>query len=295
MIDKLDMFIALSREAHFGRAAERLNISQPTLSAGIKQLEEQLGVQLVYRGSRFGGLTPEGQTALVWAQRIVGNTRQLREEMRSGRHGLAGEMRLAVIPTALTWAAELATSFSALHPKVHFTILSRSSREILHQLESFDADAGITYLDNEPLGRVDTLRLGEERYVLVCADTSDLARRACVGWGELAGRPLALLTPDMQNRRILNQIFADHGVTPATTIETNSIIALVASVASGGCVTVLPGTITRFLAGGEGVVTVPMEVTGAEHGIGLVLPHRGARTPMLDAFLAEAGKLFAPV
>ena len=74
MIDKLEFFIALAKEEHFGRAAESLGITQPTLSAGIKQLEDQLGVMLVKRGSRFQGLTPEGGQVLVWARRIVGDT-----------------------------------------------------------------------------------------------------------------------------------------------------------------------------------------------------------------------------
>ena len=83
MIDKLEMFIALAREEHFGKAADSLGITQPTLSAGIKQLEGQLGVLLVWRGSRFGGLTPEGQRVLEWARRIVGDARTMRDEMRA--------------------------------------------------------------------------------------------------------------------------------------------------------------------------------------------------------------------
>ena len=78
MIDKLEFFIALAREQHFGRAAAELGITQPTLSAAIKQLEDQLGVMLVQRGSRFQGLTPEGQRVLEWARRIVGDTRTMR-------------------------------------------------------------------------------------------------------------------------------------------------------------------------------------------------------------------------
>ena len=64
MIDKLEMFIALANERHFGRAAEACRVTQPSLSGAIRQLEDQLGVQLVYRGSRFQGLTPEGQRVL---------------------------------------------------------------------------------------------------------------------------------------------------------------------------------------------------------------------------------------
>ena len=61
MIDKLEFILALAREKHFGRAAEACGVTQPTLSAGVKQLEEQMGVLLVNRGSRFQGFTPEGQ------------------------------------------------------------------------------------------------------------------------------------------------------------------------------------------------------------------------------------------
>ena len=61
MIDKLQFFLALTREQHFGRAAEECGITQPTLSAAIRQLENELGVMLVNRGSRYQGLTPEGQ------------------------------------------------------------------------------------------------------------------------------------------------------------------------------------------------------------------------------------------
>jgi DNA-binding transcriptional LysR family regulator len=64
MIDKLEMFIALAKERHFGRAAEVCGVTQPSLSSAIRQLEDQLGVQLVFRGSRFQGLTPEGQRVL---------------------------------------------------------------------------------------------------------------------------------------------------------------------------------------------------------------------------------------
>ena len=74
MIDKLELLIALAREQHFGRAAESTGVSQPTLSAGIKQLEDTFGVLLVRRGSRFRGFTAEGERALEWARRGLSAT-----------------------------------------------------------------------------------------------------------------------------------------------------------------------------------------------------------------------------
>jgi DNA-binding transcriptional LysR family regulator len=81
MIEKLEFIIALARERHFGNAAEACGVSQPTLSAGIKQLEDSFGVLLVQRGSRFQGFTPEGERVLDWARRIVGDTRAMRQEI----------------------------------------------------------------------------------------------------------------------------------------------------------------------------------------------------------------------
>ena len=68
MIDKLDFILALARERHFGRAAEACGVTQPTLSAGVKQLEEQMGVLLVNRGSRFQGFTPADNVGCVTPQ-----------------------------------------------------------------------------------------------------------------------------------------------------------------------------------------------------------------------------------
>lgn len=291
MLDKLEMFIAVAKEAHFGRAAQTLGITQPTLSAGIKQLEEQLGVQLIFRGSRYGGLTPEGQSALVWARKIVGDARQLREEMRFSRHGLAGQLRIAVIPTALTWAGKLTTRFTKKNPNVRFTILSRTSIEILTMIENLDVDAGISYLDNEPTGRVSTEALYEERYMLVCRSDSPFAGRKEVRWRDLDGQKLCLLTPDMQNRRIINKNFESAGVVPEATVESNSTVVLVANVLEGGFLTVLPADMARFLTGGKPLEIIPLSGAGRGHSVGLVAPWREPHTPVLDALLSEARRM----
>ncbi|PWE32856.1 LysR family transcriptional regulator [Maritimibacter sp. 55A14] len=293
MLDKLEMFIAVAKEGHFGRAAISIGITQPSLSAGIKQLEQQLGVQLIFRGSRYGGLTPEGQATLVWARRIVGDARQLREEMRAKRYGLSGQLRIAAIPTALTWAARLCHRFNAKHPNVRFTILSRTSVEILSMLDNLDVDAGISYLDNEPMGRVSTEPLYAERYMLVCAEGSRFAERESVGWAELVQERLCLLTPDMQNRRIINRNFAAVDVTPEAWIESNSTVVLMATVETGGWVTVLPEDSARFHAIGKPVRLVPLTGPEPAHSVGLVAPWREPHTPVLESLLREARRLAA--
>jgi len=291
MIDKLEMFLAVARHEHFGRAAESLGITQPTLSSGIKQLEDQLGVQLIFRGSRFGGLTPEGQNALNWARKIVGDTRQLKEEMRQTRHGLSGQLRMAVIPTALTWASKLASYFCDKHPKVRFKILSRTSAEILKMIENLEIDVGLSYLDNEPLGRVSTAPLYRERYLLVCSNGSEFAKRDSVSWADLNHERLCLLTQDMQNRRIIDRNFAQYDISIQSTIESNSTIVLVSNVVEHGWLTILPQDMAHFLAQGKPVKTIPITGGHDGHTVGLVAQYIEPHTPTLAALLTAAKRI----
>lgn len=290
MIDKLEMFIALANERHFGRAAEVCGVTQPTLSSAIRQLEDQLGVQLVFRGSRFQGLTPEGVRVLDWARRIVSDVRALKAEMKVVRSGLSGNIRIGVIPTALPMVAELTAPFILRNPNVRVSILSRTSVEILAEIESLELDAGITYLDNEPLGRVAQVPLYTEFYRLLCAPGTPLAGRARVTWAEVAEQPLCLLTSDMQNRRIVNQHLAETGASVVPQVESNSTIALIAHVMTGRWASVVPTKLAKLALAG-GLVAVPIVEPEAEHLVGLIMARRDPLTPVLAALLAEAERL----
>ena len=127
---------------------------------------------LVQRGSRFVGFTPEGERTLDWARRIVGDVRGMREEINSLKAGLSGEIRIAAIPTVLGMVASLTTPFRARHPNVRFRIVSCTSIEVLGLLENLEVDAGLTYLDNEPLGKVRSVPLYDESYRLITAPDS---------------------------------------------------------------------------------------------------------------------------
>ena len=175
MIDKLEFLIALAREKNFGKAAEQCGVTQPTFSAGIKQLEDTLGVMLVQRTSRFLGFTAEGERVLDWARTIVADTRAMRQEVRTLKQGLSGHLKIAAIPTALAMVSALTTPYRAKHPNVKFTILSRTSSDVLSMLENLEVDAGLTYIDNEPLGRMRAVPLYLEQYRPVLLYTSDAA------------------------------------------------------------------------------------------------------------------------
>jgi DNA-binding transcriptional LysR family regulator len=291
MIDKLEFVIALASEQHFGCAAETCNVSQPTLSAGIKQLEDMFGVLLVQRGSRFRGFTPEGERVLEWARRIVADTRAMRQEVDALKRGLAGHMQIAAIPTALAMTAMLTTPYRAKHPEVRFTIVSRTSIQVLSMLENLEVDAGLTYVDNEPLGRVSTIPLYHEEYRLLTSSSGELGNRDRVTWAEVGKVPLCLLTPDMQNRRIIDGLLRSAGAVPSPTLESNSMIVLFAHVRTGKWASIMPAKLAETLGLTESVRSIPIVDPAVTHAIGLVVPDREPTTPLIRALIDEARQL----
>ena len=197
MIDKLEFLLALAREQHFGRAAETCGVTQQTLSAGVKSLEDRFGVRLVQRGSRFQGFTPEGDRVLAWGRRIVGDARAMQDDVAALRKGLSGHLRIAAVPTALPMVAALTTPYRARYPNVRFSVLSTTSEEIFSLIDNLEADAGLTYLDNEPLAGLlgvafevaAHLRRPERHDVLVDARDRFLLRVGPEEQGDLVGHP----------------------------------------------------------------------------------------------------------
>jgi DNA-binding transcriptional LysR family regulator len=288
MIDKLEFIIALAREQHFGHAAEVCRVSQPTLSSGIKYLEDMFGVLLVQRGSRFHGFTPEGERVLDWARRIVGDTRAMRQDIDALKRGLVGHLRIAAIPTALAMSALLTTPYRARHPDVRFTILSRTSIQVLNHLENLEVDAGLTYLDNEPLGRVKTVPLYQEEYRLLTSQAGTFGDRDRVTWAEVGKIPLCLLTTDMQNRRIIDGLLRSAGAEPSPTLESNSMIVLFAHVRTGRWASIMPAKLAEALGLTDSVRAIPIVEPAATHAVGLVVPDREPTTPLITALIAEA-------
>ncbi len=287
---QLEYLAALDRERHFGRAATACHVSQPTLSAGVRSLERELGIPLVRRGRQFEGLTPEGERVLGWAQRALADLDSLHQEVSLLRGGLEGTLRIGAIPTSLPLSPPITMRFRERHPRMRVRWVSMSSRQIAHGLAHGEIDAGLTYLDNEPLAHVDMLPLWRERYLLVTAAGSAHGEAARVGWADAATLPLCLLTPDMQHRRIVDGAFARAGATPQPAVETNSVATLVAHARTG-----LPGiTAHTWLEANPlppDLRAVPLADPVIEHTIGLVTASDIDHTPVIGELLS----LFAPL
>ena len=155
---------------------------------------------------------------------------------------------------------------------MRFTIVSRTSIQMLSMLENLEVDAGLTYLDNEPLGRVNAVPLYHEEYRLLTSSSGLLGNRDAVTWAEVARIPLCLLTPDMQNRRIIDGLLRSAGAEPAPTLESNSMIVLFAHVRTGKWASIMPAKLADTLGLTDSVRAIPIVDPAVTHAVGLVVP-----------------------
>jgi len=285
-IRQLQYLVSLAREKHFTRAAQACHVSQPTLSGRIRQLEQELGVPIVERGQRFHGLTPDGQRVLKWANAILDNWAALQQEidtLRNAEGALTGHLSVGVIPSALPMAALMTKAIQGRHPDIEMTIFSQSSIEILRQLEDFSIDVGLTYLDNEPIEGMRSEAIYRERYCLLVRTDHELAKAPSVTWSEAAKQPICLLTPDMQNRRIIDRAFREANSAPIPSIETNSVINLCANVRLMGLTSIIPEYFLDVLGPISDVRAVPLIEPLIEHNVGLVAVDRDPISPLVVA------------
>jgi DNA-binding transcriptional LysR family regulator len=283
LIRHLSFFIALAREQHFARAAKACNVTQPTLTAAIQKLEEDLGVRLVVRDRRFVRLTEEGDKLLLWGRQILLDYGSLKDDLAGLRRGLVGTLHLGVIPAAMSAISLLTSRFSAAHPEARVEIRSMTSRAIERALEAFEIDAGVTYLDNEPLEHVRKVPLYRERYVFLSRREHIAPATASITWHEAAGKRLCLLSEDMQNRRIINKVAASIGVDIKADVVCNSFLAILSHVRDGEWASIVPHTFARFFAAAADLAAVDIVEPVHTQAVGLVLSDREPLSPMSGA------------
>jgi DNA-binding transcriptional LysR family regulator len=235
---QLNYLIALDKHRHFGRAAESCHVSQPALSNGIRELEQELGIPIIKRNRTFQGITPEGERVIVWARQVLDSLEGLRQDADLIRSIPRGHLALGVIPTAIHATALLCAEYRQTIPQLTLDVLSLSTPAILQRLQAQELHLALLYDKSVTDESYDVLPLFSERYVLIASDQASLPRQ--LSWAEVAGLPLCLLGKEMQNRQTLDNIFKEFGVTPNVVLETNAIEVLLVETLSGRGFSVLP-------------------------------------------------------
>jgi DNA-binding transcriptional LysR family regulator len=287
----MSYLVALAREKHFARAAERCHVTQSTLSSGLKALERELDMRLVIREPRFMGLTPEGERVVEWASQIISDYESLKQDVEGLREGLKGTLRLGVVPAAMPVVAKLTSPFCTKHPHVAVDVQSMSSVLIQSALDKFEIDAGITYLDNEPLSNVRRKQLYREHYLFVTHRDNPLAQSDAVTWRAAVRENLCLLQETMQNRRVLNNMTRSLGLKLSPTVTSNSFLAVCSHVCSGEWSSIIPHTFSYIFAGCKELALIDMVEPVHSQAMGLVASDRDPLSPLAHALMRCADRL----
>jgi DNA-binding transcriptional LysR family regulator len=286
----MQLLAALARQKHFARAAEECGISQPAFSARIRNLEIELGGPIVKRGNRFMGFTAEGEIALKWARRLLADADGLRQEIDAARGALSGRLALGAVPTALAYLAKVPARLRLEHPDLTIQLYSLTSSQIHRGLEDFSLDAGVTYLDHELPATLRSDLLYEERYVLLAPPALAPRGSGSISWRDAARLPLCLLTRNMRNRRILDDVFASVGVpVPQPILETNDFTAALAQVASGAAATIAPELLADSLPIAADAVRLTLVEPDARFPLGVVVADRDPLPPAITALKIALG------
>jgi DNA-binding transcriptional LysR family regulator len=289
---QLEYFVALARERHFARAAAACYVSQPALSEAIRKLEHELNVPLVRRGHAFEGLTPEGERLVLWARRILANHDALKQEATALQSGLTGQLRLGVVPAAATTAALLIDPFCAAHPLARVQLeTSLRSAEVVGRLQRFELDAGVIYLDAYDTDDLHVTPLYAERQVLIAADQLLTGQSDTISWPEAFELPLCLLNQGMRGRQVLDEALASHGLAVAPQLETDSVAALYAHVATGHWASIVPHPWTRTLRPPVGTRILQLDNPVVRSRIVLVTTAEEPGSVVARAFVASAAQL----
>ncbi|MEW5964094.1 MAG: LysR substrate-binding domain-containing protein [Pseudomonadota bacterium] len=240
--------IAVAEEKHFGRAATRCHVTQPSLSSGIKQLELELGVPIFLRGrgQRFHGLTAEGAQIAKWARLVVAHCEAMRDEIDAMQDDLKGHLRMGAMPSMSPVLPVILQSVRQKYPGVRIDVQFIGNEAMKLGLDNFSLDVAITYMDDADLGRRNMLPILSESMSLLVPDTPEFEGRTEISWKEAASLPLALLRLSMHERRLIDQAFARAGVSVDPKVESESILHLMFQVQFTELCTIIPSHFTRM-------------------------------------------------
>jgi DNA-binding transcriptional LysR family regulator len=285
--------VAVAEERHFGRAAQRCNVTQPSLSSGIKQLELELGVPIFLRGrgQRFQGLTAEGERVAIWSRGVLAYCDAMRKEVAMMRNDLTGHLRLGAMPSMSPVLPSVLQTFREKYPGVRVDVQFIGNEAMKLGLNNFALDVALTYLDKADLGRKNTLPIYTEQLSLLVPDRLEFQKHKVITWREAAQLPLAMLRPSMQERRFVDQVFASVGCSPVARVESESILHLMFQVQFTDLCTIIPSHFAHGPGLHRGTRALPLVDPVVSQDVGLFWAEGEIVLPMANAFVSIVQKL----
>jgi DNA-binding transcriptional LysR family regulator len=290
---KLEYLIALAKEGHFARAAEACHVSQPTLSAALRQLESEMGIMILKRGQRYSGLTERGERVLAFAQRMAIECEHMRRDLENQRGDALGHLQVGAVASAIPIASRLTSLFQKEHQHVMVKIVDLSPAEIQRAFLESKLDVAITYLEETVRRQGRNHPLYVEEYSFLSRKGGPLSTRKSISWEDASQVPLCLLAADMQaSSSPIREILSHLGLNVAH-VETNSVTALYAQVRTGQWASILPRSLAVESEVGPDLRSVPLLPCGNPISVGVMIPDRDLTFPLAEAFFNVAVSLTA--
>lgn len=244
----LRYFIAVAEELHFGRAAARLNISQPPLSQQIQILEQQVGARLLARTNRSVSLTPAGRQFLADSRQILSQVEEAAARATRLHQGETGELRIGFTSSApfIKAVSDTLSSFRQRYPDVHIQTREINTREQISPLNEGLLDLGL--MRNTPLPETLSWEviLREPLLAMIHKD-HPLATRPAVSLAELAQEPFVFFDPHVGTGLYddILGLMRRYQLTPTITQEVGEAMTIIGLVAAGLGVSILPASFRR--------------------------------------------------
>lgn len=299
----LEYFIAVGEDLHFTKAAERLGITQPTLSHQIRLLEQELGTALIQRIGKKNYLTQAGAILLEHARRVVYEVEQAKLEIGQITGVQRGQLRIGCSGNHLL--EDKLISFYRQYPGIELTVLELATEETRAGLLANQLDLGVVFLplqDEQIVSRP----LFDEALVLVVSSEHAYAELPEVTLEQVAQLPLVLFPPKFYVRQLLDTACADQGIEIRPVMELSTMESQVQMVIHHVGGTVLPGSYARTLTSTNrrgGITVVPLAQPVPHKNVGLVYRRSTFMDPTLQAFIdhltedhegAVQGSILAP-
>ncbi|WP_175918446.1 LysR substrate-binding domain-containing protein [Burkholderia pyrrocinia] len=260
LIRQLWMFLAVAEEQHFGRAAKRLNMSQPPLTEQIKVLEQSLKLQLFYRSRQGTQLSPAGAAILPAVRQFAGQAERLQRVVREVAAGQSGVLHVGAITSAmLDTVPPLLDALKRAHPDLTVFVNEIDSVDAIPALEAGELDLAFVRVDGEVANGIATLPLAEDRLAVALPKEHPLAAMPRVRLRSLMGEQLIMSARQVSPVYfdMLMSVCRTHGLTPRVVHEVRSVTSQIAYVGCGQGVALVPASMRKLAP--ENVVVRPLK------------------------------------
>jgi LysR family transcriptional regulator, hydrogen peroxide-inducible genes activator len=287
----LRYLVAVADLRHFGRAAARCFVSQPTLSAQLKKLEQSLGVQLIERAPNAVSLTAVGEEVVARARRMLEAGEEVVELARSHQDPLAGRLRVALLPTIGPYLLpQVAPVIRRTLPRLQLLLYEYQTAAMIEKLHAGELDLGILALPVE-LDGLESRELYREEFLLAIPDRHRLAAHERVRIGDLRDEQVLLLEEGHCLREQALEVCSRVGVRDSQDFRATSLETLRQMVASGAGLTLLPELAGRgAYRSGRGLVLRPFVRPAPARQVGAVwrsTTPRGAAIEAVTRLIAQ--------